>query len=195
MLLRLHTVSVAHVLFDDPPPPVASGDDGDGALAVARKKWARDDAVCRGHILAALSNRIFPDYVRHGTARAAWEAVARTYDVDASGVVRRMLDDLEFDDGTPLLEQIAHGEALSAAMRFPLSDDSLADTLCEKLPDNVALPAMVRSSMDGGGATMRDVWHVARIVEASRLRREDLKLHGKCWNCGKLGHDATNCMT
>ena len=43
VLLRLHTVGVAHVLSDDPP----------AAGAQEAKKWARDDALCRGHILAA----------------------------------------------------------------------------------------------------------------------------------------------
>jgi hypothetical protein len=37
--------------------------------------------VCRGHILAALSDRLLPYYVRHGTARTLWKAVARTYDL------------------------------------------------------------------------------------------------------------------
>jgi len=37
--------------------------------------------VCRGHILAALSDRLLPDYARHVTGRAVWQAVARTYDL------------------------------------------------------------------------------------------------------------------
>ena len=73
MLLLLNTAGVAHVLSEDPPPP--------GASPEAARKWARDDAVCRGHILAALSDAVFPNYVRHGTGRAAWRAVARTYDL------------------------------------------------------------------------------------------------------------------
>ncbi|CAD6265462.1 unnamed protein product [Miscanthus lutarioriparius] len=53
VLLRLHSVGVAHVLSDD--------------------------AVCRGHILYKLSDRIFPDYVRHGTGRAVWQAVDASF--------------------------------------------------------------------------------------------------------------------
>uniref|UniRef100_A0A0E0ELK3 Uncharacterized protein n=1 Tax=Oryza meridionalis TaxID=40149 RepID=A0A0E0ELK3_9ORYZ len=187
MLLRLHTVGVAYVLFDDPPPAPASGEEESAAAAAAAsRKRARDDAVCRGHILAALSDRIFPDYVRHGTARAAWEAVARTYDgAGASDVARRMLDDLEvFDDGggggggggaATLLEQIAHAEALAAAMDCPPSDGALAHALCKKLPQEVAIAAIMRSSGGGGGgASMGDVWHVARIMEGFRVCREGM---------------------
>ncbi|EEC83596.1 hypothetical protein OsI_29278 [Oryza sativa Indica Group] len=212
MLLRLHTVGVAYVLFDDPPPAPApgpaSGEEESAAAAAAaaaaRRKRARDDAVCRGHILTALSDRIFPDYVRHGTARAAWEAVARTYDgAGASDVARRMLDDLEFfdDDGggggapATLLEQIAHAEALAAAMDSPPSDGALAHALCKKLPQEVAIAAIMRSSGGGGGATMGDVWHVARIMEGFRVCREGMEeLHGKCGNCGEPGHHAGDCM-
>ena len=80
VLLRLHTVGVAHVLSQDPP----SG--SDAAASAEAAKWARDDAMCRGHILATLSDRLLLDYVHHATGRALWEAVARTYDVGASDI-------------------------------------------------------------------------------------------------------------
>ncbi|CAO2201849.1 unnamed protein product [Urochloa humidicola] len=72
LLLRAHTLGVARVLFDARP-----ANDGDEAAA---KKWARDDAVCRGHILAALSDRLLPDYARFATAVDLWRALERTYD-------------------------------------------------------------------------------------------------------------------
>uniref|UniRef100_A0A0A9FYF1 Retrotransposon Copia-like N-terminal domain-containing protein n=1 Tax=Arundo donax TaxID=35708 RepID=A0A0A9FYF1_ARUDO len=65
LLLRAHTLGVARVLFEDLP---TRGDDA------AAKKWARDDAVCRGHILAALSDRLLPDYARFATAADLWRA-------------------------------------------------------------------------------------------------------------------------
>jgi hypothetical protein len=51
VLLRLHSVGVAHVLSDEPPPGPAPAEAAGSAAAAAAKKWARDDAVCRGHIL------------------------------------------------------------------------------------------------------------------------------------------------
>ncbi|KAF0899105.1 hypothetical protein E2562_013341 [Oryza meyeriana var. granulata] len=104
-----------------------------------------------------------------------------------------MLDDLEFDDGgARLLEQIAHQEALNAATRFPLRDEDLADTLCKKLPEDVGIAAIPRSKV--AGATMHDVWHVARIMEALRISREDQEVHGRCGNCGEPGHDTGDCL-
>ncbi|KAL6661505.1 hypothetical protein ACP70R_000889 [Stipagrostis hirtigluma subsp. patula] len=199
VLLRLHTVGVAHVLSQDPP----SGDgDGAAAAAEAAEKWARDDAVCRGHILAALSDRLLPDYARHATGRAVWDAVARTYDLDTSSVSWQRFNRFRFDGGAPFLEQLAHAEALGAAGK-PFSSDVVAYTLChEKLPGDVAIPLMVTSR--DGSVNMDSVWGFSRAKEVSRIRMED-ELQGKaamvedqeegrvCWTCGKSGHIARNC--
>ncbi|XP_066327091.1 uncharacterized protein [Miscanthus floridulus] len=126
VLLRLHTLGVAHVLSDDPPALPAG--DVVASRAAAAKKWARDDAVCRGHILAALSGRLLPDYARHGTGRAVWHPVARTYDLGVAtpSVSWQKFLDFRSDDyeDASLLEQIAHAEALAAAADHPLVSGS-----------------------------------------------------------------------
>ncbi|KAL6661500.1 hypothetical protein ACP70R_000884 [Stipagrostis hirtigluma subsp. patula] len=174
VLLRLHTVGVAHVLSDDPPAP--AGDDGVPGAAAAAKKWERDDAVCRGHILAALSDRILPDYARHATGRALWRAVARTYDVEASfGLYPRSYDRFlyfQFDEGAPLPEQLAHAEALAATKDPPLSDFSMAHNMCIRLPEKVAL------IISNGDMTMDRVWRAVLRNEERRIEREDRELRG-----------------
>ncbi|CAL5002065.1 unnamed protein product [Urochloa decumbens] len=139
--------------------------------------WARDDAVCRGHILATLSDRLLPDYARFATAAELWRALARTYDVEASRRVR--LDEFhafQFDEATGgvLLEQIAHAEALGAAAR--LDDDYVADSLCGKLPELVGTAVIVRSGSGPGDDEMGMglVWDVARRLVASGIGPEDL---------------------
>ncbi|GJN03518.1 hypothetical protein PR202_ga20973 [Eleusine coracana subsp. coracana] len=162
MLLALHTAGVAHILSDDPPPPLV-------APALARQ-WARDDAICRGHILAALSDRLLPDYAHHATGKSLWAAVARTYGVGPPAVAWRRFTDLEFDAGKPLLEQIAHAEALGLAGHATLDDGVVADVLCEKLPANVRDAAKMWSVEDG--VTMENIWAIARAKEESRLQME-----------------------
>uniref|UniRef100_A0ACD5ZUI4 Uncharacterized protein n=2 Tax=Avena sativa TaxID=4498 RepID=A0ACD5ZUI4_AVESA len=190
VLLRLRTVRVAYVLFEDPP----AGDEG----APAAKKRAHDDALCRGHILDTLSDRLFPDYVRHTTAREAWDAVARTYDVDTSEVAQRRFNDFVFDEGAPLLEQIAHAEALAAAADPPYKDSFVAHSLAQTVPEDLAIPLIACP----GALSMSVVWRAARIAEARRLRREDerqakvgmaVESRRQCWTCGKNGHIARNC--
>ncbi|WVZ92929.1 hypothetical protein U9M48_038959 [Paspalum notatum var. saurae] len=166
VLLRLHSADVAHVLFDDPPPAAT-------AAAAAAKKWARDDAVCRGHILYALSDRIFPDYVRHATGRALWEAVARTYDLDSffdlyERQKQRFRRDFWFDMGAPLLEQLAHAEALAFTGDCP-SDAVVAHMICDKLPAHVA--TFIR--FGDGGMSTRKVWKALQSQEEMRVQAED----------------------
>uniref|UniRef100_K3YKT7 Uncharacterized protein n=1 Tax=Setaria italica TaxID=4555 RepID=K3YKT7_SETIT len=140
VLLGLHMVDVAHVLSDDPPAPARAGGDGDGAQAA--KKWARDDALCRGHILEALSNRLLPVYVRHATGRALWQAVARTYEPHASSLELRP---------SWRLERVARAEALVIA-GFPWDPDSmLARKVRAKLPcagDETSMDGVWRSAQD-----------------------------------------------
>ena len=70
--MRIRTLSVAHVVFEARPAGAGAGAGGDNDEAAA-KKWARDDAVCRGHILATLSDCLLPDYAlfRHGRGSVA----------------------------------------------------------------------------------------------------------------------------
>lgn len=162
MLLALHSAGVAHMLSDDPPPPVVA--------AVAAKQWTRDDAVCRGQILTALADRLLPDYVHHATGKALWAALARTYDVVSPAVAWRRFTDVQFNVGEPLLEKIAHAEALGIAGHGTLADGVVADILCEKLPANVRDTVKMWSVEES--VTMETIWAIARAKEEARLRME-----------------------
>ncbi|CAL5012546.1 unnamed protein product [Urochloa decumbens] len=181
MLLLLNTAGVGHVLSEDPPPDAG---DGGAASPEESRKWARDDAVCRGHILAALSDAVFPDYVRHGTGRALWRAVARTYDLDAPSVAWRKFTEFEFNldggggGGAPaaaslsFLEQLAHAEAMGHAGQ-PSHPDLVDYTLGQKLPAHVASRATVVLSDGSISVSMDKAWEVARIWEKNRISEED----------------------
>lgn len=120
MLLALHTAGVAHVL-------ASGGHDGAPATAdvVVAKQWARNDAICRGQILAALSNRLLPDYVHHATARALWAAVACTYDVNPPSMRGGGSPSSGSTPASRSWGQIAHAEALGVAGHTTLSDGVL----------------------------------------------------------------------
>jgi hypothetical protein len=97
VLLRLHTLGLAHVLSEEERP-------------AGVKQRAGDDALCRGHILATLSDRLLPAYAHHDTAGAVWRAVGLTYDLDMS---RSKASAFRYDEDEPLLEQLALLEALA----------------------------------------------------------------------------------
>jgi hypothetical protein len=150
LLLRVHTLGVAYVLSEARPA-------GAGHEAAA-KKWARDDAVCRGHILFTLSDRLLPDYARFATAAELWRALARTYDVEVPSYWRDMFYEFCFDRSTAdvFLEQLAHAEALGAAAE--LSDGAVAFGLRRKIP------ATIRLAVTRGEKELESNWEVARRV-------------------------------
>lgn len=167
VLLLLHGVDVAYVLFDEPPSAQAGGAaDGDGSQAAAAKKWARNDGLCRGHILAALSDRLLPVYVRHTTGRALWQAVARTYEPDATSWELKF-EELEFREDETLRERVARAESLAVNQStFPEPSDSfVACMVCTKLPE-VAEDAIMQKP--GEQNSMAGLWRSAQGMEMVR---------------------------
>ncbi|XP_066351010.1 uncharacterized protein [Miscanthus floridulus] len=152
LLLRVHTLGVAHVLFEVRP---AGAGDNDEAAA---KKWSRDDALCRGHILCTLSDHLLPDYARFATAAELWRALARTYDVKVPSYWRDRFREFCFDrsTGDVFLEQLAHAEALGAAAE--LSDGAMTFELGSKIPLAMSL------AVTGGEKELESIWEVARRV-------------------------------
>jgi hypothetical protein len=135
LLLRVHTLGVAYVLSEAPPA-------GAGGHDAAAKKWARDDAVCRGHILRTLSDRLLPDYARFATAAE--------FCFDTS-------------TGDVFLEQLAHAEALGAAAE--LSDGAVAILLRRKIPSGMSLTTFTGD----GKKALESIWEVARRAAAAGM--------------------------
>ncbi|KAL6862424.1 hypothetical protein ACP4OV_016765 [Aristida adscensionis] len=184
LLLRLHLAGVAHVLSDDDRRhrrPAAGDDD------TAAEKGERDDAICRGHILDTISDRLLPDYARFATAAELWSALSRTYDVETPYDWNNMFHEFEFDESRPFLEQLAHAEALGAAAR--LSDCGMAYALESKLPAPVAYGVILRSfRSDRKGMSL--VWHVARKLVSTDEVWPEPKVNKARWNRDDPGHSA-----
>jgi hypothetical protein len=86
--------------------------------------------------------------------------VARTYDADTSQCKRRrMLIEFAFDVRAPLLEQVAHAEALNASLDDPVL--SLAPYLCRKHP--ALFPLGITGHID-----MDKIWRTARLFDQIR---------------------------
>ncbi|KAM0846660.1 hypothetical protein ACQ4PT_055514 [Festuca glaucescens] len=151
MLLRLHTLGLAHALRKKRP-------------AGEKQQRARDDALCRGYILATLSDRLLPVYAHYTTARALWRALARTYELDMGDLANAF----RYDAGKPLLENLALLQALIAAGK--LSDAVMA---YYGFPPEVA-----RNLLDKGpNVLMNEIWKISRRqVVSDRMREIDLRI-------------------
>jgi hypothetical protein len=118
------------------------------------KNWRereRDDALCRGHILATLSDRLLPLYAHHATAGAVWRAVGLTYDLDAG------MDAFRYDEGTPLLENLARLQATLAAA------GKLSQILMRCSIEFGGFPSEMAREVDKvPNVSMAGIWKIAR---------------------------------
>ncbi|OEL26931.1 hypothetical protein BAE44_0012049 [Dichanthelium oligosanthes] len=99
---------------------------------------------------------------------ALWQAVARTYEPDASSWELRF-EELKFGDDETLLERVARAEALAIAANHRGSDNSVAHMVCTKLPRDVrwlSTPSwrrVARPACMGSGGQLR-VWRRFAIM-------------------------------
>ncbi|XP_047084390.1 uncharacterized protein LOC124695607 [Lolium rigidum] len=155
MLLRLHTLGLEHALRKKRP----SGEE----------LHPRDNALCRGHILATLSDRLLPVYAHHATARALWRALARTYELDMWDMSNSTkANAFRFDAGKPFLENLALLQALVAAGK-------LSDAMMEYygFPPEVARKVHELAP----NVPMNEIWKIARRqVVSDRMREIDRRI-------------------
>ncbi|XP_044947777.1 uncharacterized protein LOC123397200 [Hordeum vulgare subsp. vulgare] len=155
VLLRLHTLGVAEALTEERP--------ADDEKPFAGKRWARADAICRGHILAALSDRLLPVYAPHATAAAVWRAVARTYDLDLTAEVQgEKAKAFRYAEGEPVTEQLALLEGLAANAEL---DSHTLRRIVKKQFKKLVIPY---------GVGLDEMWEIARQEEVDdRLGRSE----------------------
>ena len=78
-------------------------------VVAARKKRKEDELICRGHILNALSDRLYDLYTNTNSAREIWEALENKYKAEEEGTKKFLISqyiDFKFFDEKPLLPQI-----------------------------------------------------------------------------------------
>ncbi|RVW91509.1 Retrovirus-related Pol polyprotein from transposon TNT 1-94 [Vitis vinifera] len=59
-------------------------------LVAARKKREEDELICRGHILNALSDRLYDLYTNTNSAREIWEALENKYKAEEEVIVNKL---------------------------------------------------------------------------------------------------------
>ncbi|RVW93366.1 Retrovirus-related Pol polyprotein from transposon TNT 1-94 [Vitis vinifera] len=90
------------------PLPEPKENDTPQVVAV-RKKREEDELICRGHILNALSDRLYDLYTNTNSAREIWEALENKYKAEEEGTKKFLISqymDFKFFDEKPLLPQI-----------------------------------------------------------------------------------------
>ena len=60
-------------------------------VVAARKKREEDELICRGHILNALSDRLYDLYTNTYSAREVWEALENKYKAEEEGTKKFLI--------------------------------------------------------------------------------------------------------
>ncbi|KAK2998378.1 hypothetical protein RJ639_022884 [Escallonia herrerae] len=85
MMFLLTALKVQYVLDPNLPPlPEITDNDSDETKA-ARKKREEDELVCRGHILNALSDRLYDLFTSSKCPKEIWKALENKYDNEKQG--------------------------------------------------------------------------------------------------------------
>ncbi|RVW62312.1 Retrovirus-related Pol polyprotein from transposon TNT 1-94 [Vitis vinifera] len=74
-----------------------------------KEEEEEDELICRGHILNALSDRLYDLYTNTNSAREIWEALENKYKAEEEGTKKFLISqyiDFKFFDEKPLLPQI-----------------------------------------------------------------------------------------
>ena len=105
----LTTLKVFYVLDKDLKTLEEPKEDDTQEVVKERKKHEEDELICRGHILNALSNRLYDLYTNTKTAKKIWEALEKKYKAKEEGTKKFLITQymkFKFHDDKLLLPQI-----------------------------------------------------------------------------------------
>ncbi|RVW29758.1 Retrovirus-related Pol polyprotein from transposon TNT 1-94 [Vitis vinifera] len=158
-------------------------------VVAARKKREEDELICRGHILNALSDRLYDPYTNTYSAREIWEALENKYKAEEEVIVNKL-----------------------KVLKIELPEAFQVGAIMAKLPSSwkVYRKRILHKSED---YSLEEIQKHLRIEEESRSRDKTVEesnggltkpmrfqrpiiLEGKkgsCFVCGKPEHYAREC--
>ncbi|KAK3043089.1 hypothetical protein RJ639_001204 [Escallonia herrerae] len=109
MMFLLTALKVQYVLDPNLPPLPEITDNDSDETKVARKKREEDELVCRGHILNALSDRLYDLFTSSKCPKEIWKALEKKYNNEKQGADKFLtLKYFEFtmNDSESVLNQV-----------------------------------------------------------------------------------------
>ncbi|KAK3024292.1 hypothetical protein RJ639_043154 [Escallonia herrerae] len=120
MMFLLTALKVQYVLDPNLPPlPEITDNDSDKTKA-ARKKREEDELVCRGHILNALSDRLYDLFTSSKCSKEIWKALENKYNNEKQGADKFLtLKYFEFtmNDSESVLDQVHQLQILVSKLK------------------------------------------------------------------------------
>ncbi|RVW29768.1 Retrovirus-related Pol polyprotein from transposon TNT 1-94 [Vitis vinifera] len=144
-------------------------------VVAARKKREEDELICRGHILNALSDKLYDPYTNTYSAREIWEALENKYKAEEEGTKKFLISqyiDFKFFDEKPLLPQIHELQVIVnklKVLKIELLEAFQVGAIVAKLPSSwkVYRKRILHKSED---YSLEEIQKHLHIEEESRLR-------------------------
>ncbi|KAL5573195.1 hypothetical protein UlMin_022792 [Ulmus minor] len=105
----LTALKIIYILDPDLSPLPELTDEDTDEVKAARKQREDDELICRGHILNALSDRLYDFYTNTKSAKEIWTALEFKYKAEEEGTKKFLISkyfNFKFLDDKPLLPQI-----------------------------------------------------------------------------------------
>ena len=158
------------------PLPEASDKDSDERKA-ERKKRQEDELICRGHILNALSDRLYDLYTSTQSAKEIWDALEYKYKAEEEGTKKFLISkyfDFKMNDEKAILAQVHELQVIVnklCAVKIDLPVPFQVGAIIAKLPSswNGYRKKLLHNSED---YSLEQLMKHLRIEEESRVREK-----------------------
>ena len=161
-------------------------------LIAERKKRAEDNFICRGHILNALTDRLYDLYTETESAKEIWNALENKYKTEEEGTKKFLIAkyfDFKMLDDKSILAQVHELQVIVnklRAVKIDMPEPFQVGAIIAKLPQswNGYRKKLLHSSED---YSLEKIQKHLRIEEESRIRE-------KAEN-SNIGHSKANAVS
>ena len=175
MKFMLTALKIFYVLDPNLQPIPDPTDDDTDEIKAEQKKRNEDEVMCRGHILNALSDRLYDLYTVELSAKAIWNALEFKYHAEEEGTKKFLISkyfDYKFVDGKPILAQVHELQVIVnqlKAEKIELPEPFQVGAVIAKLPSSWKgyRKKILHDSKD---ITLEQIQKHLRIEEESRMR-------------------------
>lgn len=176
------------------PPPTATDTDN---VKKERAKRTEHTLLCRGHILNALSDRLYDFYKEMKTPLEIWDALENKYKVQEEGTNKFLIAeyfDFQMDDSKPILSQVHELQGIVhklATLNIKLPELFQVGAIIAKLPSTWSnyRKMLFHKTED---YTLEQIQKHLRIEEESRNRENKGNLSKSDVQVVEKGNQSTN---
>ncbi|XP_019075962.1 uncharacterized protein LOC109122729 [Vitis vinifera] len=178
----LTTLKIFYILDPTLAPLPEPKENDTPQVVAARKKREEDELICRGHILNALSDRLYDLYTNTNSAREIWEVLENKYKAEEEGYRKRIFHKSEDYS----LEEIQKHLRIEEESRS-------RDKMVEESNGGTNKANAVSKANHPRGKNNNDKKNSRNYMSPKKNQEQFKGKKDPCFVCGKPGHYAREC--